>query len=146
MSGFETDLLTGLAELLVGAGIGAWNPTGAYAATDTGIVFNVIPQSPDTIITLSDYAVSDDPTLSDSVVGVQVRTRCGGQDPRPVMDLDGSIFSALHGLQGVTLSTGVHLVSLVRRSGVPLGQDANNRWMRSANFYATVWRPSTNRT
>ena len=135
MSGFETDLLTGLAELLVGAGIGAWNPTGAYAATDTGIVFNVIPQSPDTII-----------TLSDSVVGVQVRTRCGGQDPRPVMDLDGSIFSALHGLQGVTLSTGVHLVSLVRRSGVPLGQDANNRWMRSANFYATVWRPSTNRT
>ncbi len=144
MSGFETNLLTGLAQLLAAANLGTWNPSGVYTSAQTGIVFDTIPQSPDNIITLTDYAVSDDPTLSDSVIGVQVRTRCAGADPRPVKDLDGAIFNALHGLESVDLG-GVHVVSLVRRSGVSLGIDANNRWMRASNYYATVWRPSPNR-
>jgi hypothetical protein len=146
MTGFETGLLTGIAQLLAAANLGVWRDTGIYTATETGIVFDVVPQSPDNIITLTDYAVSDDPTLSDSVIGVQVRTRCAGQDPRPVKDLDGAIFNALHGLESVTLAGGVHVVSMVRRSGVSLGIDANNRWMRSSNYYATVWRPSANRS
>jgi hypothetical protein len=146
MSGFETLLLTGVAELLAAANLGTWRDTGIYTAAETGIIFDTVPQSPDQVITLTDYAVSDDPTLSDSVIGVQVRTRWGGQDPRPVKDLDGSIFNALHGLESVTLTGGVHVVSMVRRSGVSLGIDANNRWMRSSNYYATVWRPSANRS
>lgn len=145
MSGFESNLLSGIADLLVTAGLGTYNTTGAYTATQTGIVFDAVPQSPDNVITLSDYPVKDDPTLSDSVIAVQVRTRCAGQDPRPVKDLDGAIFDALHGLEGVDLASGVHLVSLYRRSGVSLGQDGNLRWMRSSNYYATVWRPSTHR-
>jgi hypothetical protein len=146
VSGFETNLLTGVAQLIAGANLGTWRDTGIYTDTETGITFDTIPQSPDQVITLTDYAVSDDPTLSDSVVGIQVRTRWGGQDPRPVKDLDGAIFNVLHGIEGVTLSSGVHVVSMVRRSGASLGQDANNRWMRSSNYYATVWRPSANRT
>ena len=146
MSGFETNLLTGIAYLLAGAGLGTWRYTGAYAATETAIVLDVLPADPDNVITLTDYAVSDDPTLSDSVIGVQVRTRCAGPDPRPVKDLDGAIFNALHGLESVTLTGGVHVVSMVRRSGVSLGQDTSNRWMKSSNYYATVWRPSANRS
>jgi hypothetical protein len=146
MSGFETDLLTGVAQLLASANLGTWRDTGIYTAAETGITFDVVPQSPDQVITLTDYVVSDDPTLSDSVIGVQVRTRLGGQDPRPVKDLDGAIFNVLHGLESVTLTGGIHVVSLVRRSGASLGQDANNRWMRSSNYYATVWRPSANRS
>ena len=146
MSGFETNLMTGIAQLLATAGLGVWRDTGIYAPTETGIVMDTVPQSPDRVITLTDYVVSDDPTLSDSVIGVQVRTRWGGQDPRPVKDLDGSIFDALHGLEGVTLTGGIHIVSCFRRSGVSMGQDANNRWGRSSNYYATVHRPSTNRT
>ena len=146
MSGFESDLLTGVAQLIAGANLGTWRDSGIYTAAETGIVFDVIPVSPDNIVTLTDYAVSDDPTLSDSVIGVQVRTRLGGQDPRPVKDLDGAIFNVLHGLESVTLTGGVHIVSMVRRSGASLGQDANNRWMRSSNYYATVWRPSANRS
>ena len=146
MSGFESDLLTGVAQLLAAANLGTWRDSGIYTAAETGIVFDVIPVSPDNIVTLTDYAVSDDPTLSDSVIGVQVRTRLGGQDPRPVKDLDGAIFNVLHGLESVTLTGGVHIVSMVRRSGASLGQDANNRWMRSSNYYATVWRPSGNRS
>jgi hypothetical protein len=146
VSGFESDLLTGVAQLLAAANLGTWRDSGIYTAAETGIVFDVIPVSPDNIVTLTDYAVSDDPTLSDSVIGVQVRTRLGGQDPRPVKDLDGAIFNVLHGLESVTLTGGVHIVSMVRRSGASLGQDANNRWMRSSNYYATVWRPSANRS
>ena len=146
MSGFETNLLTGIAQLLAAAGLGTWRDTGVYTAAETGIVMDTVPQSPDRVITLTDYVVSDDPTLSDSVIGVQVRTRLGGQDPRPVKDLDGAIFNVLHGLESVTLTGGVHIVSMVRRSGASLGQDANNRWMRSSNYYATVWRPSANRS
>jgi len=145
MSGFETLLLTGVAQLIAAANLGTWRDSGVYTAAETGIVFDVIPVAPDNIITLTDYPVSDDPTLSDSVIAVQVRTRCAGQDPRPVKDLDGAIFNVLHGLESVTLTGGVHIVSMVRRSGVSMGQDANNRWMRSSNYYCTVWRPSTNR-
>ena len=146
MSGFETNLLTGVAQLLAAASVGTWRYTGVYADAETAIVLDVLPASPDNVITLSDYVVSDDPTLSDSVIGIQVRTRWGGQDPRPVKDLDGAIFNVLHGLESVTLASGVHVVSMVRRSGVSLGQDTSSRWMRSSNFYATVWRPSTNRS
>jgi len=144
--GFETLLLTGIAQLLATAGLGTWRDTGVYAAAETGIVFDTVPASPDRVITLTDYVISDDPTLSDSVIGVQVRTRWGGQDPRPVKDLDGSIFDALHGLEGVDLVGGVHVVSMFRRSGTSMGQDANSRWGRSSNYYATVHRPSTNRS
>lgn len=143
---FETDLLTGIADLLVAKSIGAWKPTGAYTSGETGIVLDLAPQDPDNIIALSDYVVSDDPSLSDSVIGVQVVTRWTGQDPRLVKDLDSRIFDVLHGMPATDLATGVHIVSCFRRSGVSLGQDASTRWSRSSNYYVTVHRPSTNRT
>lgn len=144
--GFETDLLTGLAQFIAGAAIGTWRANGAYTANETAIVIDTIPATPDRVITLSDYPVSDDPTLSDSVIGVQVRTRWGGQDPRPTKDLDSSIFALLHGMPAINLVGGVHVVSCFRRSGASLGEDANSRWMRSSNYYLTVHRPSTNRS
>jgi len=145
MSGFETNLLTGIAQLLATASLGTWRDTGIYTAAETGIVFDTVPATPDRVITLTDYVVSDDPTLSDSVIGVQVRTRWAGADPRPVKDLDGAIFNALHGLESVTLTGGIHIVSMFRRSGTSMGQDLNSRWARSSNYYCTVWRPSNNR-
>jgi hypothetical protein len=147
VSGFETDLLTGVAQLLAGANLGTWRDSGVYTATETGIVFATVPQSPDNIITLTAYGVSDDPTLSDSVMGVQVRTRRAGQDPRPVMDLDGAIFDRLHGMPATTLTGGVRVVSCFRRVGpAVMGQDANNRWGLASTYYVTVWRPSANRS
>jgi len=147
VSGFKTDLLTGLAVYFAGAGIGAtWNTTGAYTALKTGIVLGVVPQAPDRVIALSAYDVSDDPKLSDSVIGVQIRTRWSGSDPRGVDDLDDAIFNLLHAKEGLTLSTHVFVVQCLRKSGTPLGQDANQRWSRSANYYVTVHRPSANRT
>jgi hypothetical protein len=147
MSGFTTELLTGLAAYIAAGGIGAtWSTSGAYTVLQTGIVLGAIPQSPDRIVTLAAYGVADSPALSDSVVGVQVRTRWGGSDPRPVDDLDDAIFDLLHGKTALTLSTGVTIVQCLRQSSASLGQDENNRWMRTANYYATAHRPSANRS
>lgn len=146
MSGFQTDVLTGLAETVAEAGLATWRPTGVYSATETAIVLGTIPQTPDRVVTLTAYGVSDDPSLSDSVVGVQTRCRWGGQDPRSVNDLDDRLFSLLHGRMAWTLSTGIHVVQCLRASGpLPLGQDENGRWALSSNYYLTVHRPSTYR-
>lgn len=147
MSGFQTDLLTGLAAYLQTAGIGTWSTSGAYTVGQTGIVLGTVPQAPDRVITLTAYSVRDNAALSDSVVGVQTRCRWAGQDPRPVDDLADRIFDLLHGMTHTTLSGGVHVVQCLRQSGpVSLGQDQNGRWSNSSNYYLTVHRPSANRT
>lgn len=147
MSGFSTDLLTGLAEYFAAAGIGAtWNPGGVYDVLATGIKLGTLPQTPDRIICLSDYGVSDSPSLSDSVLGVQVRCRWGGADPRPVKDLNDAVFNILHGKTAFTLSTGVTCVQALRQSTASLGQDESRRWSTTANYYLTVHRPSAYRT
>jgi hypothetical protein len=146
VSGFQTDLLIGHAVLLASAGLGTWSTTGVYTTTQTGIVLGTVPQGPDRVITLSAYGVADDPSLSDSVMGLQVRCRWGGQDPRYVDDLADSIFAYLHGKEAYTLSTGIVVVQCHRISGpVSLGQDENRRWSNVQNFHLTVHRPSTNR-
>jgi hypothetical protein len=140
--GFTNDLLAGFAALLNTVGGATWNPSGTYAATDTGIFAQTTPPSPDGAVVLSAFGVSDDPTLADSVVGLQVMTRMGGDDPRPVNDVADAIFDALQSLHDVTLSTGVRVVECTRRSSLPLGQDDLRRWLRSDNYYVTTYRPA----
>ncbi len=149
MSGFQSDLLTGMAVYLEEQGIGSWDTSAAYGSSDTGIVIGNVPQSPDRIITLDTYGVSDDPSQNDSVIGLQVRCRWGGQDPRPAKDLDDAVFALLHGKTHFTLGSGASAVTVVqclRHSHGVLGQDANRRWSTVSNYYLWVLRPSTNRT
>jgi hypothetical protein len=146
MSGFSTDLLTGLAVHLHNASVGTWNTSGAYTALQTAITLGTVPQRPDRCITLNSYGVTDSPALSDSIIGVQVRCRWGGADPRYADDLADSVFMLLHGLTNTTLSTGVCVVECLRNSYAQLGQDGNQRWENTSNYYVTCHRPSTNRT
>ena len=146
MSGFETNLRTGIAAALNTAAIGVWREASAYAAGETAIVFGTFPQDPARAVCLSLYGVGDEPSLSDSTIGLQVRTRWDGQDPRLVDDLAALVLDYLHGKTDWTLSTGVHVVQCLRKSWVPLGQDTNGRWERSDNYYLDVWQPSANRT
>lgn len=147
--GFTTLLLNGLAVYLAAGGIGAtYNSSGLYTATQTGIAFGKLPDTPDSAIVLSAYGIGqDDPSLSDSGLGVQVICRCGGADPRLAADLSDAVFDLLHGVQHLTLSTGVHVIQCRRNSGpASLGQDSNNRWALTQNFYADLHRPSSFRT
>ena len=144
---FESDLEVGVAALLDANGIGVYSETGPYADSDTGISLGEILPSPDNLITLTSYGVKDDPFLSDSVVGLQVRCRAAGQDRRPSTNMGAAIFSLLQGATGLTLSTGVFVVLCLRQSGMTsLGLDANLRWSNVQNFYLTVHRLSANRT
>lgn len=143
---FETAFLEGFARLLAAATVGTWRANGAYTAAETGIVLGVLPQSPDRVIALAAYGVDDDPSLSDSTIGLQVTTRWGGQDPRDVGRLTSRVFDALHGLHDHTLLTEVRVVQCLRRSWTSLGQDANARWRTVQNFYVDAHRPSAHRT
>lgn len=143
--GYQTDLLVGFAQLLADASVGVWSPTTPYAADVTAITLQVLPTSPDAAVGLSTYPVSDDPTLSDTITGLQVMTRTGGQNPETTNDLSDAVFDHIHGLAGVDLSTGLHVVFCAHRSGVLLGQDDLRRWSRSDNYYVTTHRPSPNR-
>lgn len=141
------DLLTGLATYLAAGGVGTWSAAGAYPANTDGAIFlQDVPGSPDRLIVLSDYLVDDDPSLSDSVTGLQVRTRGLPSSPASVDDLEAAVFDRLHGAHGLTLSTGVRINSIVRRSGTRLGVDGNRRHERSSNYLVTAHRPSQHRT
>jgi hypothetical protein len=142
---FTGDLLNGVAAVLAGAGAGTYRADGsAYAAGETAIVFGAMPQTPDRAIVLSAYTVTDDASLSDSVIGLQVRCR-GGSDPHDVEAIAGAVFDQLHGRTAYQAGT-VRVVQSLRRSGTPLGRDDSNRWEHSDNYYLTVHRPSLHRT
>lgn len=143
---FDTAFLEGFAQLLASAGAGTWRSNGVYAPAETAIVLGGLPASPDRVVALASYAVDDDPSLSDSVIGLQLTTRWGGQDPRAVGRLTSRCFDALHGLHDTDLPTGVRVVQCLRRSATSTGQDANQRWRTVQNFYVTTHRPSAHRT
>lgn len=134
--GFTTDLLEGLAGVLMEAGVGDWAPGGVYAAGDTGIYLGASPPEPERAIVLASYGVDDNVANSHVTVGVQVRTRAG-KDPRQVQDLDDAVFAALHGLTYQTFGA-AHLIQMWRRSNASLGQarDGTDRWERTSNYYA----------
>ena len=136
---FDVAFRAGFGQLLAAQGVGNW---GSFTSGQTGIVDGALPASPDNALALMSYGISDDPTNSDSVIGLQVSTRGAGQDPRPTARLTGKVYDQLHGLTNVVLPGGVFVVQCYRQSWASIGQDANSRWREVSNFYATVHRPS----
>lgn len=140
------DLLEGIAGLIVAAGLGVYRPVGAdepYAETEVGITLNDMPPEPDWIICLSDYQVAADPyPTSFGTIGVQIRTRAAGPDPRNEKRLRGALFQLLHGTTDRWFGS-CHLVQLLYKTTVPLNEDDSNRWEYSTNYYADVDFPPT---
>jgi hypothetical protein len=143
---FTGDVLKGLAQYLEDGGVGTYLESGAYpSGTVDPIFLGDVPSSPDRIIVLTAYSVEDDPSLSDSTLGVQVRTRGAAGSPGSVDSLDDAVFDRLHAARGID-ANGVRIVQLLRRSGAPIGRDGNRRFERTSNFYVTAHRPSEHRT
>lgn len=142
---FERRFLTGIAQLLHDQTSATWRPTTPYQPAEVAVVLETVPQAPESVVVLAAYGVDDDPSLSDTVLGLQVTTRRPGQNPGPGYDLAGEVFDALHGRTETVLSGGVYLVQCLRRSHTSIGQDSNGRWRRVQNFYCTVHRPSPHR-
>lgn len=142
---FTNDMFSGLAQVLVGASVGVYSTMTAYQSTDTAICSQLLPTTPDSAIAITFYPVSDDATLSDSVVGVQVMCRAAGSDSGPTNDLADAVFGVFQSLPDQTLPGGIQIQIMERRSGTLLGKDDDQRWIRSENYYAQVYRPATHR-
>lgn len=140
--GFSNDLASGIAQLLEDDGIAVWSPTGTYTADQLGIYLETVPETKDRLITLSLYDVSE-PIAGDSIIGLQVRIRLPGQDPRPINDLDDSIKTALNGR--AFTANGIRVSLCQWQSGTTLGPDNSKRRNKSANYHLTVLRPSPHR-
>ena len=143
----ELQVLYGLAELAAAnpdARVALeWpGPTGSFTGSGVPITVEEYAAGTD-VVTLSEYAVSDDPSLSDSVMGVQVMVRCHERARTKAIAAD--LFDLLQGRRGGTLG-GIRLVSARRASGTSVGKDSEGRLGRSDNYYLTVHRPSPFRT
>jgi hypothetical protein len=143
VASFTGSLLDGLAHHLATAGIGLYQPGTAYRDSDTGITLAAMPDTPTRVVVLTAYGDSDDPSLSDSEIRVQVRCRAG-TDPREVHTLADQVFDLLHGACSYNLGT-VRVVQSYRTSSAPLGMDTHYRHEHSDNYRLTVWRPSPHR-
>ncbi|MFB7900207.1 minor capsid protein [Streptomyces xiamenensis] len=131
---YTSDLLDGVARLLDAEGVGAYRPDGIYTAGDTAIVIADMPPAPDRVICLSAYPVEDSPALTDTVTGVQVRTRAG-PDPRAVADLDDQALDVLNG-SGPHHFGAARVQLIYRQSAADIGADQLGRRERSSNYYA----------
>jgi len=137
----QNDLLDGIAALIQSASLATYNTNGVYTADQTGIFFKAVNPTPDRIITMTAYQVSDNPTMPEARLGVQLRYR-GTQDPRDVDELGDAVYGILHGLTGVQFN-GVFAEQVLRQSSITLGQDSSKRWERADAYYIDVGVPPT---
>lgn len=140
----EVDLFTGLATLLDTAGIGVYNASGVYAADDVAVVLGSIPQDPTDVIALTPYIISDDASLNDSIIAVQVMLR-GDTDPRTALNRSAAIFDQFQGLENQDFGS-MHLALMWRQTGRLDGRDDSQRWLTSENYYCRCNWPTRYRT
>lgn len=142
--GIQKKLRAGLAQLLHDAGAVTWVASGAIdpAASPPPLVDQVLPDSPDVCAALATYCTGEDePTLSGSVLMLQVRTRAGITNLAAGDDLDDAISQELMGNWPLTLTNGVRVTSLVRASGSPIGRDPAGRMERTTNYRVRIHDP-----
>lgn len=146
---WDSWLIAGLAAHIAANTTATWRPNGLYVAGEIGIYDRLIPATPDTILTLADYVItSDGSTTADVTAGVQIRFR-GTADPRICRDLGAECFDLLdHSGRQVwgTSPQQVSIVDVYRQSQTSLGQDAQDRWESSHNYYVEAMRPTAHRT
>jgi hypothetical protein len=143
---FTNDFTVGFAQLLADAGIGlAWSDSADYAAGDTGIWVADAPLEVARAVILMPYPLTADPTLSQSLIGLQIRSRSAAADIRDAWALDDATQSALLGNYPLLLSTGVRVTSLRWTSGASLGVDDANHWSVVSNYAADTFRPGPHR-
>lgn len=140
------ELLTGIAELLAGAGLGlSWNPAGVYAAGQTGIFMMVMPATPNRVVTLALVSNSDDVTMPLGQKMLQVRGRGLPNDPLDVGELLDPIFDVLHNRPTFTIG-GQTVIQMNRQVSAPMGQDDARRFERADQYYLDVdAAPTANR-
>lgn len=141
--GLTADLLDGFAGALTAAGVATYRTDGsAYLSSETAVTFSLLPQTPDRVLCLTDYPVSDDPKLPMSIVGVQVRLRGIPSSPRDIQSLRDAVYVAMQGLTDQVWGS-VHMVQVLRQSSIPMGQDDTLRFEYAENYHVYLDLPVT---
>lgn len=138
------NLTHGLALRLAAAGVGTYRETGAYTATETGIVIATVPQDPPRLLAITPYPLATHPTHADEVVGLQVRARSAGADPRDALDLVDAVHDAIGGATHLDLA-GVIVHRVERRASAPMGRDANGRYEHADTYHLQAHHPTLHR-
>lgn len=122
-----------VAQELAAAGVGTWDPDGAYTAGQTAITLKAVPENPDTVIAVTVYNVDEDADPGSVVQAwsVQIRTRAPGR-PDAVDNLADDAHDVLetHHAQW----PGAFVQRSHRHNFAPLGPDANRRHERVDNY------------
>jgi hypothetical protein len=140
--GHTKDLLVGLATDAAAAGIGLYHDS-VYAVSDIGIGVGKTPQTCDQAIGITDYlTASDSPNQALGQIGVQFEFRGLPDDKTSMTDLADAVFQLFHGM--VHRQYGAcHVIQMLRKSSIPLGQDAAQRFERTDNYLLDVNVPVT---
>ena len=146
---FLEDFTGGYAQLIANAGLG-FVYADTYTPTDWAIGLMAFPQAIgnvdiDTAVAFAPYPLTDNPTMNMTEVGLQVKCRAAGRDPRIVWRMDDAISNVLLGNYPITLPTGVRVATLQRTSSGSLGQDDSERWLWTSNYPCNVFRPTLHR-
>lgn len=138
-------LLTGLAEYLDDNAIGTWRATGAYTASEVGIVIETNPQAPPQVISVWQYGAGEASAVADmDEVRVQLRFR-GTANPGVSRGRAQSAYDLLHGASFLTLPDGTVCESILGVQGGPvsIGQDGNGRHEHVVNLRVQVTNPAS---
>jgi hypothetical protein len=128
----------GFAQLIGLADIGfTWRPDAAYEPTEIGLFIDEAPPTPNILAALTPYPLSQNPTLTDAVWGLQIRYRAGTRVTE-VWAMRDAVRSYLHGRFPITLPTGVWVSSLEWTSGTKLPRDNDRRTNWSDNYQARI--------
>lgn len=133
------DLLDGLARYLHGRDLLTYDPAGL--AGDTFV--ETMPPTPDQAVALALYDGAPPQARDDAdTPRLQVRVR-GTTDPRVSRARCTALYRALHGLAGVELPDGTHLILAAARGGpAPMGTDSTGRHEHVVNFDLDVSGPT----
>jgi len=132
VSGYNSTLMTGFAQLFEDASLGMFDTSGVYPEDAVGIFLGMTPDKPDRALTIMSYPV-EDTDLTNVITGLQLRFR-GSRDPRQVEDLSDAVYDLIHNKSHYQVN-GIHVELSWRQSGAWMGQDANQRVERVENYY-----------
>lgn len=114
-----------------------WSDAVPYGPGVRAVTLRDLPSQPDTAVAVEVYAITDDITLPDVEVRIQLTFRGPGDAADHFAD---DVFEALHGLHGFEMG-GLRVQRARRLYVAPLGADSNGRERRSDNYALVFMRP-----
>jgi hypothetical protein len=137
------DLAVGFATMIADSSIAVYRADGtAYLPTETAIVFKDMQPNPDRVVCLTSVPMTDATEAAYGMVLVQVKLRGVPNNGYDVDDLGDAIFDLMHNTKNVTFGS-THAIQILRNSSVPMGVDAQKRWLRTDHYYVDLDFPST---